>query len=55
VQSFLNVNDYHRQHAPATGTILEAKFIPGLVYMDVDLENRQAEEISPAIDDNATG
>ncbi len=38
VHSFLNVYDYHRQHAPASGTILEAKFIPGQVYLDVDLE-----------------
>lgn len=38
VHSFLNVFDYHRQHAPASGTILEAKFIPGQVYLDVELD-----------------
>ncbi|BAW79853.1 phosphatidylserine decarboxylase [Candidatus Nitrosoglobus terrae] len=38
VHSFLNVYDYHRQHAPASGKILEAKFIPGQVYLDVKLE-----------------
>lgn len=38
VHSFLNVYDYHRQHAPASGTILEAKFIPGQVYLEVELE-----------------
>ena len=38
VHSFLNVYDYHRQHAPASGIILEAKFIPGQVYLDVTLE-----------------
>jgi len=43
VHSFLNVFDYHRQHAPASGTILEAKFIPGQVYLDVELDNLNAE------------
>lgn len=51
VHSFLNVFDYHRQHAPASGTILEAKFIPGQVYLDVTLDildaEGQAEENSP--------
>lgn len=44
VHSFLNVFDYHRQHAPAAGRILEAKFIPGQVYLDVVLEKLNAEE-----------
>ena len=44
VHSFLNVFDYHRQHAPASGTILEAKFIPGQVYLDVLLDKFNAEE-----------
>lgn len=44
VHSFLNVFDYHRQHAPASGKILEAKFIPGQVYLDVDLEILDADE-----------
>ena len=43
VHSFLNVFDYHRQHAPASGTILEAKFIPGQVYLDVVLDKLNAE------------
>jgi len=38
VHSFLNVFDYHRQHAPASGKVLEAKFIPGQVYLDVELD-----------------
>lgn len=42
--SFLNVFDYHRQHAPVTGKILEAKFIPGQVYLDVVLEKLTKEE-----------
>lgn len=36
--SFLNIYDYHRQHAPASGKILEAKFIPGQAYFNVELE-----------------
>ncbi len=43
VHSFLNVYDYHRQHAPASGTILEAKFIPGQVYLEVELEKLDKE------------
>jgi phosphatidylserine decarboxylase len=43
VHSFLNVFDYHRQHAPAAGRILEAKFIPGQVYLDVELDRLNAE------------
>jgi phosphatidylserine decarboxylase len=38
MHSFLNIYDYHRQHAPASGTILEAKFIPGQAYFDVELQ-----------------
>lgn len=44
VHSFLNVFDYHRQHAPASGKILEAKFIPGQVYLEVDLDILNAEQ-----------
>lgn len=33
--SFLGPTDYHRQHAPVTGEILEAKIIPGLCYLEV--------------------
>ncbi len=44
VHSFLNVFDYHRQHAPVAGKILEAKFIPGQVYLDVVLDHLDAEQ-----------
>jgi hypothetical protein len=37
--SFLNTYDYHRQHAPVGGTVLETKFIPGQVYLQVALED----------------
>jgi phosphatidylserine decarboxylase len=33
--SFLNTTDYHRLHAPVGGTVLEARAIPGQVYLDV--------------------
>ncbi|KAJ2981383.1 hypothetical protein NUW58_g6703 [Xylaria curta] len=35
MHSFLNTNDYHRLHAPIGGTVLEAKVIPGQVYLEV--------------------
>jgi len=35
--SFLNTYDYHRQHTPVAGRVLEAKFIPGQVYLEVNL------------------
>ena len=36
--SFLNTTDYHRQHAPVAGTILEARVIQGTVYLQVTAE-----------------
>lgn len=33
--SFLNTFDYHRQHAPVSGTIVDARVIPGLCYLEV--------------------
>ena len=38
MHAFLGPNDYHRQHAPVGGTVLEARVIPGLVYLDVVAE-----------------
>lgn len=34
--SFLGPTDYHRQHAPVSGRVIEAKVIPGLCYLEVD-------------------
>lgn len=34
--SFLNTQDYHRQHAPVGGTIVEARNIQGTAYMQVE-------------------
>ena len=39
IHSFLNIFDYHRQHAPAAGRVLEARFIPGQVYLEVELQH----------------
>ncbi|PIL30467.1 hypothetical protein GSI_07166 [Ganoderma sinense ZZ0214-1] len=36
--SFLNTTDYHRQHAPVAGRVIEAKVIPGLCYLEVVLK-----------------
>ena len=35
MHAFLGPNDYHRQHAPVPGTVLEARVIPGQVYLQV--------------------
>jgi len=36
MHSFLSPNDYHRQHAPIGGTVLEARVIQGQVYLEVN-------------------
>ncbi len=33
--SFLGPYDYHRQHAPVSGVVVEARVIPGLCYLEV--------------------
>jgi phosphatidylserine decarboxylase len=38
MHAFLNTTDYHRQHAPVGGTVVEARVIPGAVYLEVDAE-----------------
>lgn len=44
--SFLNTYDYHRLHAPVRGKVVEARFIPGQVYLQVDLK-RQGAALEP--------
>ncbi len=39
--TFLNTYDYHRQHTPVAGKVVEAKFIPGQVYLDVELKDQE--------------
>lgn len=36
--SFLNTSDYHRQHAPVGGTVLESRVIQSSVYVKMSLE-----------------
>lgn len=38
MHAFLGPADYHRQHAPVAGTVLEARVIPGQVYLEVTAE-----------------
>ncbi|KAI1075665.1 phosphatidylserine decarboxylase-domain-containing protein [Whalleya microplaca] len=38
MHAFLNTYNYHRQHAPVSGTVLEAKNIQGAAYLEVDAE-----------------
>ncbi|KAK2593464.1 hypothetical protein QQS21_008837 [Conoideocrella luteorostrata] len=40
MHSFLGPRDYHRQHAPVSGKVLEAKVIQGLCYLEVDVEKK---------------
>ncbi len=35
LQSFLAGSDYHRWHAPISGTVLEARVIPGLMFSEL--------------------
>ncbi|KAF3806043.1 Phosphatidylserine decarboxylase proenzyme [Colletotrichum gloeosporioides] len=35
MHAFLNTFDYHRQHAPVAGKVVESKVIPGLNYLNV--------------------
>jgi phosphatidylserine decarboxylase len=34
--AYLSPNDYHRQHAPVGGEVIEARVIPGQVYLEVN-------------------
>ena len=36
MHSYLNPTDYHRQHAPVGGKVLEARVIQGQVYLEVE-------------------
>ncbi|OHE92279.1 hypothetical protein CORC01_12448 [Colletotrichum orchidophilum] len=36
MHAFLNTNNYHRQHAPVAGTVLEAKNIQGMAHLEAD-------------------
>ncbi|RIA83558.1 phosphatidylserine decarboxylase-related protein [Glomus cerebriforme] len=38
MHAFLGPYDYHRQHAPVSGKVLEAKVIPGQAYLEVTVQ-----------------
>lgn len=38
MHAFLGPNDYHRLHAPVAGSVVEARVIPGQVYLEVIAE-----------------
>lgn len=38
MHAFLNTNDYHRQHAPVSGRVVEARVIQGATYVDITAE-----------------
>src|ERR1017187_8097323 len=43
MHSYLSTTDYHRQHAPVGGKVLEARVIQGQVYLEVEakpIENK---------------
>lgn len=40
--SFLNTYDYHRLHTPVAGKVIEARFIPGQTYLEVELKQQGA-------------
>ena len=40
--SFLNTYDYHRLHTPVAGKVIEARFIPGQAYLEVELKQQGA-------------
>jgi len=40
--SFLNTYDYHRLHTPVAGKVVEARFIPGQTYLEVELKQQGA-------------
>lgn len=42
MHAFLNTTDYHRQHAPVAGRVLESRFIEGTVYLQVVADQDEA-------------
>ncbi len=47
--SFLAPNDYHRQHAPVSGTVVDARVIPGLCYLEVVLDVKPGQKGRPRL------
>ncbi|KAM4056772.1 phosphatidylserine decarboxylase domain-containing protein [Hirsutella rhossiliensis] len=40
MHAFLNTFNYHRQHAPVSGKVIEAKNVQGAAYLEVDAQCR---------------
>ncbi|KAM3435365.1 hypothetical protein MY4824_004946 [Beauveria thailandica] len=47
MHAFLSSNDYHRQHAPVAGTVVEAKNIAGQVYLEVKAKDGKITPVRP--------
>ncbi|KAI1381242.1 phosphatidylserine decarboxylase-domain-containing protein [Hypoxylon crocopeplum] len=45
MHAFLNAFNYHREHAPVSGTVVEAGNIQGAAYLEVDEKGRQLRAI----------
>ena len=45
MHAFLGPNDYHRQHAPVGGKVLEARVIPGQTYLQVVIDPPTTAEV----------
>ena len=43
--AFLSPSDYHRQHAPVDGVVVEARVIPGQTYLQVVVETLPQEQV----------
>ncbi|KAK6345860.1 hypothetical protein TWF730_010203 [Orbilia blumenaviensis] len=48
MHAFLGPADYHRQHSPVDGEILEAKVVPGNVYLEVYVKQEEGKPPSLA-------
>lgn len=44
MHAFLGPEDYHRQHAPVGGKVLEARVVPGDVYLEVNIVDGPPQE-----------
>ncbi|KAL3442979.1 phosphatidylserine decarboxylase-domain-containing protein [Aspergillus insuetus] len=56
LHGFLNVDDYHRVHAPVAGKVVEARIIPGQNYMLVEADAARREDgVSELCIPNETG
>ena len=45
MHSYISTNDYHRQHAPISGTVVEARNINGAAYLEVVVKDEHNERV----------